>query len=97
MIRPEFDLPINREIGNTPLRHDRLVKVSFTDKLAQVYDDACCAPAVLTIWDQLENQSTVYRDRLKGMQILLNRTQAVPGRTGKQEQEQTSRNHVQAF
>ena len=39
----------------------------------------------------------VYRDRLKGMQILLSRTQAGPGRTGKQEQEQTSRNHVQAF
>ena len=41
--------------------------------------------------------STVYRDRLKSMQILLSRTQAGPGRTGKQEQEQTSRNHVQAF
>ena len=31
------------------------------------------------------------------MQILLSRTQAGAGRTGKQEQEQTSRNHVQAF
>ena len=29
------------------------------------------------------------------MQILLSRTQAGPGRTGKQEQEQISRNHVQ--
>ena len=38
-----------------------------------------------------------YRDRLKGMQILLGRTQAGSGKTGKQEQEQTSRNHVQAF
>ena len=38
-----------------------------------------------------------YRYRLKGMQILLSRTQAGAGRTGKQEQEQTSRNHVQAF
>ena len=38
-----------------------------------------------------------YRDRLKGMQILLSRTQAGAGRTGKQEQEQNSRNHVQAF
>ena len=27
-----------------------------------------------------------YRDRLKGMQILLSRTQVGPGRTGKQEQ-----------
>ena len=31
------------------------------------------------------------------MQILLSWTQAGAGRTGKQEQEQTSRNHVQAF
>ena len=31
------------------------------------------------------------------MQILLSRTQAEPGRTGKQEQEQTSRNHVQTI
>ena len=38
-----------------------------------------------------------YRDRLKGMEMLLTRTQAGPGRTGKQEQEQTSRNLVQAF
>ena len=39
----------------------------------------------------------VYSDRLKGMQILLSSTQAGAGRTGKQEQEQTSLNHVQAF
>ena len=39
----------------------------------------------------------MYRDRLKGMQILLSRTQAGAGRAGKQEQEETSRNHVQAF
>ena len=38
-----------------------------------------------------------YRDRLKSMQILLSRSQAGPGRTGKQEQGQTSHNHVQAF
>ena len=38
-----------------------------------------------------------YRDRLKGVQILLSRTQAGPGRAVKQEQEETSRNHVQAF
>ena len=39
----------------------------------------------------------MYRDRLKGVQILLSRTQARPGRTVKQEQEEISRNHVQAF
>ena len=38
-----------------------------------------------------------YRDRLKGVQILLSGTQAEPGRTVKQEQEEISRNHVQAF
>ena len=31
------------------------------------------------------------------MQILLSRTQAGPGRTVKQEQEEISRNHVQTF
>ena len=39
----------------------------------------------------------IYRDRLKGMQILLSRTQAGPGRTDIQEQEQISRNHVQTI
>ena len=39
--------------------------------------------------------SMLYRDRLKSMQILLSRTQAGPGRAVKQEQKQTSRNHVQ--
>ena len=39
----------------------------------------------------------MYRDRLKGVQILLSNSQAGPGRTVKQEQEEISRNHVQAF
>ena len=43
------------------------------------------------LWDAL------YRDRLKSVQILLSRTQPEPGRTGKKEQKQTSRNHVQHF
>ena len=47
--------------------------------------------------DRHTARAQTYRDRLKSMQILLSRTQAGPGRTGKQEQEQTSRNHVQAF
>ena len=33
----------------------------------------------------------------KGLFVLLSRTQAGPGRTVKQEQEQISRNHVQTF
>ena len=39
----------------------------------------------------------LYRDRLKGVQILLSSTQEGPGRKVKQEQEEISRNHVQAF
>ena len=39
----------------------------------------------------------MYRDRLKGVQILLSNSQAGPGRKVKQEQEEISRNHVQAF
>ena len=38
-----------------------------------------------------------YRDWLKGVQILLSNSQAGPGRTVKQEHEEISRNHVQAF
>ena len=38
-----------------------------------------------------------YRDLLKGVQILLSNSQSGPGRKVKQEQEEISRNHVQAF
>ena len=40
---------------------------------------------------------SLYRARNKGMLILLSNSQAGPGRTVKQEQEEISRNHVQAF
>ena len=39
----------------------------------------------------------LYRGEIKGMYILLSRTQARPGRAGKQEQEENSRNYVKAF
>ena len=39
----------------------------------------------------------IYRAWNKGMQILVSNSQADPGRTAKQEQEEISRNHVQAF
>ena len=38
-----------------------------------------------------------YRGVNKGLFVLLSRTQAGPGRTVKQEQEEISRNHVQTF
>ena len=38
-----------------------------------------------------------YREPGKSMQILLSNNQAGPGRTVKQEQDEISRNHVQAF
>ena len=40
---------------------------------------------------------SLYRDRLKSMQILLSMTQAGPGRAVKHEQEEISRNQVQTF
>ena len=46
---------------------------------------------------QLSTDVVKYRARNKGMQILLSNSQAVPGTTVKQEQEEISRNHVQAF
>ena len=39
----------------------------------------------------------LYRARNKGLQILLSNSQAGPGIKVKQEQEEISRNHVQAF
>ena len=41
--------------------------------------------------------TTMYRAEKKSLQILLSRTEAGPGRTVKQEQEEISRNHVQTF
>ena len=38
-----------------------------------------------------------YREENKGSFVLLSRTQAGPGRTVKQDQEEISRNHVQTF
>ena len=38
-----------------------------------------------------------YKERLKGVHILLSNSQAGPGETAKQEQEEISRNHVQTF
>ena len=40
---------------------------------------------------------TMYREPAKGLQILLSRTQAGPGRAVKQEQEEISPNHIQAI
>ena len=39
----------------------------------------------------------MYREPAKGLQILLSRTQAGPGRAVKEEQEEISPNHVQAI
>ena len=44
-----------------------------------------------------EGQPQYYRAPGKSMYFLLSRTQAGPGRTVKQEQEEISRNHVQTF
>ena len=42
-------------------------------------------------------RSSMYRERNNGLFVLLSRTQAGPGRTVKQEQEEISRNHIQTF
>ena len=39
----------------------------------------------------------LYRGELKGLYVLLSRTQAGSGRAVKQQQEENSHNHVQAF
>ena len=45
----------------------------------------------------MTDTTKLYRGELKGMQILLSRTQAGQGKTVKLEQEEISPNHVQAF
>ena len=47
-------------------------------------------------WEMVEYLD-LYGDRLKEVHILLSNSQAGPGRTVKQEQEEISRNHIQAF
>ena len=54
-------------------------------------------PRVVVLPPPYLGQAATYRDRRKGVQILLSRTQAGPDRTGKQEQEQTSRNQLQTL
>ena len=48
-------------------------------------------------YTMLRNFRNVYREPAKGLQILLSRTQAGPGRAVKEEQEEISPNHVQAI
>ena len=45
----------------------------------------------------LISQTNMYRSANKGVYVLLSSTQAGPGRTAKQEQEEISRNHVHTF
>ena len=45
----------------------------------------------------MEGETFKYRAEKKSLQILLSSTQAGPGRKVKQEQEEISRNHVEAF
>ena len=45
----------------------------------------------------LQSSEGLYKDRLKGVHILLSNSQAGPSRKVKQEQEEISRNHVEAF
>ena len=45
----------------------------------------------------VSNVANMYRGENKGLFVLLSRTQAGPGRTVKQEQEEISCNHVHAF
>ena len=63
----------------------------------ELQSEACFLITSSVIMCKERNSKNNYRDWLKGVQILLSRTQAGPGRTVKAEQEQTSRNHVQAF
>ena len=51
-------------------------------------------PCNFAVCPQVETRGILYRDRLKGVQMLLSRTQAGTGRRVKQEQEEISPNNV---
>ena len=51
----------------------------------------------IEVWTLVVAMGAKYRGVNKGLFVLLSRTQAGPGRTVKQEQEEISRNHVQTF
>ena len=53
--------------------------------------------AVSKSWFSNKQKLIKYRGANKGLYVLLSRTQAGPGTTVKQEQEEISRNHVQTF
>ena len=53
--------------------------------MVETVTDGTAKPDIPDIWKKLS--CGIYRDRLKGVQILLSRTQAGPGRTVKQEQD----------
>ena len=62
----------------------------------KVHSPHCGLKERFLLWYETFREG-MYRERLKGMQILQSGTQAGPGRTGKQEQEEISPNHVQTF
>ena len=51
----------------------------------------------MVVYGNFMSYQLMYRVANKGLHVLLSRTQAGPGRTVKQEQEEISRNHVQTF
>ena len=62
-----------------------------------LYPAAAVTGVVFPSLHEMMSIHSTYRARNKGMQILLSNSQAGPGRRVKQEQEEISRNHVQAF
>ena len=62
----------------------------------------CLAAYSRLFWSKFSSSSSqvgseLYREANKGLYVLVSRTQARPGRTVKQEQEEISRNHAQTF
>ena len=74
----------NSQVGGTPMRGG--------EKLLINYLPACICCATKYVRHVIQ-----YRGANKGLHVLLSRTQAGPGRTVKQEQEEISHNHAQTF
>ena len=65
----------------------RTNRLEIQGEEGEIFQDFICPPS----------RPGIYRGVNKGLFVLLSRTQAGPGRTVKQEQEEISRNHVQTF
>ena len=109
-LRPPFSQSLYYASGPSDCRHCKLQTQSRQIKISlpqpEQPEQNCMLRIRISQVNEKEAEREVipreslklpYRGANKGLYVLLSRTQAGPGRTVKQEQEEISRNHVQTF